>query len=52
MVKKALLRFINGGIAISAACDKGAVDLPKDIQPTRRLLDPTKLPVKRRRSVD
>lgn len=39
--------FINGGIAISAACDKGAVDLPKDIQPNRRLLDPRDLPVKR-----
>ncbi|CAK9085303.1 unnamed protein product [Durusdinium trenchii] len=39
--------FINGGIAISAACDKGAIDLPKEIEPGRRLMNPLDLPVKR-----
>ncbi|CAJ1431727.1 unnamed protein product, partial [Effrenium voratum] len=39
--------LLNGGIIISATCDQGAVDLPKSVEPGRRLMDPRDLPVKR-----
>eukprot|EP00913_Durusdinium_trenchii_P023114 g21698.t1 len=43
--------FINGGIAISAACDKGPTRSPRcaeeNIEPGRRLMNPLDLPVKR-----
>ena len=31
--------LVNGGVILSAACDKGAPELPKQIEPGRRLAD-------------
>ena len=43
--------IINGGTIISAVCDPASTDLPKQIEPGRRLMDPLQLPKKRQADI-